>query len=52
MLLKLILWTLLYPLVVAGYALMSIFEICVFVFNSPVDVWMIISDSVDNPQEE
>lgn len=52
MLLKMILWTFLYPLVVAGYAIMSIFEVAVFIFNSPVDVWTIISDSVDNPQEE
>lgn len=52
LLIKILFWLVLYPFGLFGYMVMSIFEMGVFLFHSPVDIWNIISKAVDNIQEE
>ena len=46
-LIKLLIWMLVYPLMFAGFLMGSMFGWMVFLFNSPVDIWNIISSGVD-----
>lgn len=51
-LIKLAMWSVLFPAALLGYAIMTILEVIAFLFNSPVDIWRIISNSLDSVQEE
>lgn len=46
-LLKLLIWLFVYPLMFISFLMGSMFGWIVFLFNSPVDIWNIISTSVD-----
>lgn len=52
MLIKALLWLAVYPIMCIGYITVTAWDLVSFLFNSPVDVWMIISRSVDDSQEE
>jgi hypothetical protein len=43
---KIGIWLLLYPLTVTGFFILSLFEWIHFLFNSPVDVWNVITKSI------
>lgn len=49
---KIAIWLVMYPLGLVGYVIMSIIEMAMFLFNSPVDIWNIISRAVDGVEEE
>lgn len=49
---KIAIWLVMYPLGVVGYFIMSVLEVLAFLFNSPVDIWNIISKAVDGEEEE
>ncbi len=51
-LVKTVLWVLLYPLLFTGYFAISCFQALSFLFNSPVDLWIIISNSLEQQAEE
>jgi hypothetical protein len=51
-LMKVIFWLALYPLTVAGFILTSAWEVILFLFNSPIDVWNIIGRAFDDPESE
>lgn len=44
---KAILWSILYPALVLVYATHTLFMWIKFLFNSPVDVWVMISESLE-----
>lgn len=44
---KSILWLLIYPMACVAYFFVAIVEAITFLFNSPVDVWILISEAVD-----
>ena len=44
---KLILWLLIYPSALVVYFSVAILEAITFLFNSPVDIWILISEAVD-----
>ena len=46
-LIKLLIWMLVYPLMFASFLMGNMFGWMVFLFNSPVDIWNIISSGVD-----
>lgn len=50
-LVKIAMWLVLYPFGVVGYIIMSVIEMLQFFFNSPIDVWNIISKAVDGVEE-
>lgn len=52
MIAKLLLWTTLYPIAVVSFFFTWLWNMVVFLFNSPVDIWMLISDAVDGELEE
>jgi len=52
LLLKTAIWSLMYPTIVAAYAAHTIFMWVKFLFNSPVDVWTIISTSIEEAMKE
>jgi len=45
-------WIVLYPLVVLGFALKIILQSVWFLFNSPVDIWQIIGDALEDLKKE
>ena len=47
-----IVWLAVYPIVVFTFFLTSIWQVCSFLFNSPVDVWMMLSSDVDESIKE
>jgi hypothetical protein len=49
---KIAIWLVMYPFGLIGYIIMSIVEMVGFLFNSPVDIWNIISRAVDGVEEE
>lgn len=49
---KIAIWLVMYPVGLVGYIIMSIIEMAQFLFNSPVDIWNIISNAVDGEEEE
>lgn len=49
---KIAIWLVMYPVGLVGYVVMSIIEMIGFLFNSPVDIWNIISNAVDGVEEE
>jgi hypothetical protein len=51
-LIKTAIWTLLYPLVLLGFAARIVFMIISFLFHSPVDIWILISSSLESTQVE
>lgn len=51
-LVKTTLWILLYPLLFTGYFLISCWQALSFMFHSPVDLWIIISNSLEQQAEE
>lgn len=48
---KIAIWLVMYPIGLIGYVIMSIIEMLSFLFNSPVDIWNIISSAVDGVEE-
>ena len=48
---KIAIWLVMYPIGVVGYFIMSVLEMLAFLFNSPVDIWNIISRAVDGEEE-
>jgi hypothetical protein len=44
---KVIAWSLLYPIALCGFAMSIVFTIVSFLFNSPVDIWIMISNTID-----
>jgi len=50
-LVKIAIWLVMYPFGLIGYTIMSIVDMAHFLFNSPVDVWNIISKAVDGTEE-
>jgi hypothetical protein len=52
MLVKSLLWIVLFPITVIGFFIMTLVECVSFIFNSPVDVWDLISKSVDEATSE
>jgi hypothetical protein len=51
-LVKLVLWLTVYPLIFAQYMLTSVYGWVTFLFNSPVDVWNIVSRNVEEAMVE
>lgn len=49
---KLCLWVLLFPLTMIGYTIVHTWTAVVFVFNSPFDVWLMISSAVEETKHE
>ena len=52
LLVKIAIWLVMYPFGLVGYIIMSVIEMLQFFFNSPVDVWNIISRAVDGVEDE
>lgn len=52
MLVKSLLWIILFPITVVGFFIMTLIECLSFLFNSPVDVWELISKSIDEATSE
>ena len=50
LLVKSALWVVVYPFILFGYGLSVAWEVISFLFHSPVDVWSIISKSIDEAQ--
>ena len=48
---KIAIWLVMYPIGVVGYFIMSVLDMLAFLFNSPVDIWNIISRAVDGEEE-
>jgi hypothetical protein len=48
---KIAIWLIMYPFGLIGYIIMSVIEMFQFLFNSPVDIWNIISEAVDGEEE-
>jgi hypothetical protein len=46
-LIKVAIWLVMFPITVVGFAWMSILEWVAFLFNSPIDIWTIVSHNVD-----
>jgi hypothetical protein len=44
---KLIAWLVLYPLTLLGFVMTTVFSVFSFLFNSPVDIWIMISKTLD-----
>lgn len=51
-LVKIAVWLVAYPIMFVGFMGVTALEIVTFLFNSPVDVWNIISTSFEQPVEE
>ena len=51
-LIKLVIWITVYPIFVFSYFCSTLFECIAFLFNSPVDIWNIISKNVDEATVE
>ena len=51
-LIKLLIWSLLYPVVLLGFAVRIVFLVFTFLFHSPVDIWILISKSLESTQVE
>ena len=51
-LIKLVLWLTVYPLILLHYFLSSVFGWVSFLFNSPVDIWNIVSRNVEEAMVE
>ncbi len=51
-LIKTLAWIVMYPLVLIGFAAVNVLNTLSFLFNSPVDIWNIISDSIDEAAEQ
>ena len=49
---KSLIWCIMYPIAFFGYFIMAVLEAIWFLFNSPVDIWMIISRAVDGQEEK
>jgi hypothetical protein len=49
-----ILWGVLYPITLIGFALHTALQIIWFLFNSPVDIWHMIGESLNEmkPKEK
>ena len=47
MLHKILLWLLVYPVAFVIFFSVAILEAVTFLFNSPVDIWILISEAVD-----
>jgi hypothetical protein len=45
-------WMLLYPIMLLSFLATSLWGVVVFLFHSPVDVWVMISKAVDQALEE
>lgn len=52
LLMKIMFWLMLYPLSVVGFIITSIWDMVLFLFHSPVDIWNIISRAFDNIEAE
>lgn len=46
-----IIWSILYPITLLGFVCVTLWRIFWFLFNSPVDIWTMIGEAV-NEQEE
>jgi len=46
-LVKALAWLVVYPLVVLGFGLSVAFACFWFLFNSPVDIWNVLSDGIE-----
>lgn len=44
---KVAIWLIMLPLTIIGFAWLSFLEWAVFLFNVPVDLWNIVSRSID-----
>ena len=44
---KLSIWLVMFPIMVASFAVMSLVEWIVFLFNVPVDLWEMISKNIE-----
>lgn len=51
-LVKSALWIVVYPLVLFGYAALSLTSWIGFLFHSPVDIWNIISNALEQAAAE
>lgn len=49
---KLLIWCVMFPMMVFAFALTTVFQWLQFLFNSPVDVWNIIDESIDQTQKQ
>lgn len=47
-----IVWSILYPITLIGYLCMSLARVAWFLFNSPVDVWHMIGESIQEERTE
>lgn len=46
-LIKVVIWLIMVPITVVGFAWMSLLEWVAFLFNCPVDIWTIVSRNID-----
>ena len=44
---KVLAWSVLYPIALCGFAVSTLFTVISFLFNSPVDIWVMISSTID-----
>lgn len=51
-LVKLAIWAVMYPVTLALFAWTTIVSLLDFLFNSPVDIWNIITESVNEATKE
>lgn len=46
-LIKVVIWSVMFPITVVGFAWMSLLQCLAFLFNCPIDIWTIVSRNVD-----
>lgn len=47
-----IIWSILYPVTLLGFMTFKVCQICWFLFNSPVDIWNMIGDSIKESEKQ
>lgn len=47
-----IVWCILYPITLLGYVCVTIWQIFWFLFNSPVDIWTMIGNTIREEEAE
>lgn len=49
---KLLIWIFMVPAAIIAYLVVTLFDTIVFLFNCPVDIWTLITESFSSAQEE